>query len=191
MDDHIRAREEAGDLVRACQDNAKDHIAAAASDPEKTMAAMDELLSCVEEGVAFTLAKANEEIAFHSKIRRGLAEKMEVSPLAASSFSMFAMPTIGIHRFFLCGWYSFFLFQFKNYTCVDGNLTSSEAIESKMWSNKHEPARKVDIMFERPASRIHVVHDFIDAEECRAMEAAAKHSLHRGTSFFAALRPGS
>ena len=146
VDDQIKAAEEAGDIVRACQEDAKGRIAAAKDDPDAALAAMDDLLECVEKGVAYTLAKANEEIAFHSKIRKGLAEQME------------------------------------NYTCVDPDLNTTEAIEDKIWRGaKDRKARKVDILFERPASKIHVVHGFIDEDECNAMERAAASKLHRAT----------
>jgi hypothetical protein len=36
-------------------------------------------------------------------------------------------------------------------------------------------------MIERPASKIHVVEDFITEEECRAVEEAAKPILHDAT----------
>jgi hypothetical protein len=109
-------------------------------------AAMEELLACVEEEVAFTLAKANEEIAFHSKIRRDMAVQME------------------------------------NYTCVDPHMDTTEEVETKNWrSDKDKKTRRVDVLFERPASKIHLVHDFISEGECKAMEEAAKYSLHRAT----------
>jgi hypothetical protein len=145
LDDQIRAQEEAGDLVQACQEAAKDQIASA-TDKVAMEAAMEELLACVEEGVAYTLAKANEEIAFHSKIRRNMAVQLE------------------------------------NYTCVDPEMDTTEEVETKYWrSDKDKKTRTVDVLFERPASKIHLVHDFISEEECIAMEEAAKHSLHRAT----------
>jgi hypothetical protein len=36
-------------------------------------------------------------------------------------------------------------------------------------------------MLDRPASRVHVIENFISPEECEAMEEAAKPKLHRAT----------
>jgi hypothetical protein len=71
VDNKVRATKEAGVLVQQCQENAKQLLTA---DPEK---AMEQLMECVERGVADTLAKANEEVAFQASIRKGMAEFME------------------------------------------------------------------------------------------------------------------
>lgn len=76
VDDQIRAKNEAGELVQACQAKAKSKLGSASS-AEETLAAMDDLVACVEDGVTATLSKANEEIAFQSQIRRGMGELME------------------------------------------------------------------------------------------------------------------
>jgi len=70
----------------------------------------------------------------------------------------------------------------ENYTCADLELDTSPAVENTTWvSLKDEKLRNVQIMLNRPASKIHVIEDFIDEEECKAMETAAKSHLHRAT----------
>lgn len=70
----------------------------------------------------------------------------------------------------------------ENYTCIDDTLNSTEDIDSDNWTSRRDGVkRKVHIKHERPASKIHVIENFIDKEECEAMEEAAKSSLHRAT----------
>lgn len=69
---------------------------------------------------------------------------------------------------------------FENYTCADFDLPTSEPLESTKWYYKGKK-RSVDILLDRPASRIHLVKDFINPEECEAMEKEAAKSLHRAT----------
>lgn len=70
----------------------------------------------------------------------------------------------------------------ENYTCEDPNHPTSTPVRTEVWEGaKDHKARPVLIMHDRPASKIHVVEQFIDQEECDAMEAAAKPILHRAT----------
>eukprot|EP00934_Nitzschia_sp_Nitz4_P002682 Nitzschia sp. Nitz4//scaffold246_size28974//4729//6245//NITZ4_008081-RA/size28974-snap-gene-0.1-mRNA-1//1//CDS//3329543909//2672//frame0 len=71
--------------------------------------------------------------------------------------------------------------QMENYTCGDPNLGTSEPVDTSTWRGPDGVARKVNIMLDRPASRIHVIENFIDEDECAAMEAAAKPKLHQAT----------
>lgn len=74
--------------------------------------------------------------------------------------------------------------QLENYTCMDDTMDSSPTIEEKMWRHDQDPGagtRRVQIKHERPASKIHVIENFIMEDECIAMEEAAKKSLHRAT----------
>ncbi|KAL7489216.1 hypothetical protein ACHAW6_014786 [Cyclotella cf. meneghiniana] len=64
----------------------------------------------------------------------------------------------------------------ENYTCADEGLNTTEPRETLRWEN-----RRVDVMIDRPASKIHVVRDFITEEECRAVEEAAAPILHDAT----------
>jgi hypothetical protein len=70
----------------------------------------------------------------------------------------------------------------ENYTCADPHHPTSTPVREEVWAGAADHAeRHVQVMHDRPASKIHVVHDFIDAEECQAMEDAAEPILHRAT----------
>lgn len=72
--------------------------------------------------------------------------------------------------------------QLENYTCVDDDLDTSEDIEVRTWNHNHDGVeRTVHVKHERPASRIHVVENFISEAECQAMEESASTTLHRAT----------
>ncbi|KAL7569271.1 hypothetical protein ACA910_016823 [Epithemia clementina (nom. ined.)] len=74
--------------------------------------------------------------------------------------------------------------QLENYTCLDDSIDSSPSVSEKMWIHDRDPAsprRKVMIKHDRPASKIHVIQNFINPDECRAMEEMAQKSLHRAT----------
>mmetsp|Transcript_49487 Transcript_49487/g.74672 ORF Transcript_49487/g.74672 Transcript_49487/m.74672 type:complete len:396 (-) Transcript_49487:3420-4607(-) len=68
----------------------------------------------------------------------------------------------------------------ENYTCADYELNTTEAESTDTWYSEGV-TRNVDILINRPASKVHVVKNFIDEEECLAMEEAAKPTLHRAT----------
>ena len=69
----------------------------------------------------------------------------------------------------------------ENYTCTDENLDTTEDLETRVWDHSDGVKRTVHVKHERPASRIHVVEDFITEEECQAMEESAAKTLHRAT----------
>jgi hypothetical protein len=69
----------------------------------------------------------------------------------------------------------------ENYTCSDYSIDSTEDVEERTWKHLDEPPRKIHVKHERPASKIHVIDNFITPEECLAMENAAQKSLHRAT----------
>lgn len=155
VDDKIRAQQEAGELVQQCQNRAKARLAAATSsgggaaaavDAAEVQASMDDLVKCVESGVAEELARAAEEISFQASVRKGMAEYME------------------------------------NYTCADLNLSSSDSLRDEVWRGaKDYKPRAVHVMLDRPASKIHVVENFISPAECDAMAASAEPKLHHAT----------
>jgi hypothetical protein len=150
VDDKIKARQEAGALVEECQNSAKARLMRATSgqvvDAAEVQASMDDLVNCVESGVASELSKAAEEISFQASVRKGMAAYME------------------------------------NYTCADLNLTSSEPLRVETWrGSKDYKPRKVQVMLDRPASKIHVISNFISQAECDAMELAAKPKLHQAS----------
>jgi len=69
---------------------------------------------------------------------------------------------------------------YENYTCADFDLPTSEPEELTTWfDSKRQITLDVEIMHDRPASRIHVVKNFITEEECLAMEEEAAPTLHR------------
>lgn len=151
LDNKVKAQKTAQELLEECRAKANAKLAAALTNKDDGPAgqhaaaqAMDDLVKCVEGGVAGTLERLNEEIAFQASVRTGIAATLE------------------------------------NYTCLDDGLNTTEDVHAEVWTYQ---GRKypVHIKHERPASRIHVVENFIDAEECDAMEQAAAKSLHRAT----------
>uniref|UniRef100_A0A7S3LDH7 Fe2OG dioxygenase domain-containing protein n=1 Tax=Amphora coffeiformis TaxID=265554 RepID=A0A7S3LDH7_9STRA len=68
----------------------------------------------------------------------------------------------------------------ENYTCADPTKEVSTPIAIKTWNHKGVD-REVHILHERPGSQIHMLKDFISAEECQAIQDLAEPLLHRGT----------
>eukprot|EP00545_Synedropsis_sp_CCMP1620_P002706 CAMPEP_0119012880 /NCGR_PEP_ID=MMETSP1176-20130426/7675_1 /TAXON_ID=265551 /ORGANISM="Synedropsis recta cf, Strain CCMP1620" /LENGTH=484 /DNA_ID=CAMNT_0006965917 /DNA_START=28 /DNA_END=1482 /DNA_ORIENTATION=+ len=69
---------------------------------------------------------------------------------------------------------------YENYTCMDFDLDSTEPIERGFWLDPvSQRNQKVGILHDRPASKIHVIDDFITVEECQAMEDAARPTLRK------------
>ena len=68
----------------------------------------------------------------------------------------------------------------ENYTCADPTMETTPPVKERHWIHDGV-TRNVGILHDRPSSQIHILHDFISREECDAIEAAAKPSLHRGT----------
>jgi hypothetical protein len=69
----------------------------------------------------------------------------------------------------------------ENYTCADEFSKMTDDVASENWEQGDGIVRKVHVKLDRPASRIHVVEDFISEEECKAMEDEAARTLHRAT----------
>lgn len=69
---------------------------------------------------------------------------------------------------------------YENYTCADFDMPTTEPLSSHKWNDKGV-RRQVDVMLDRPASKIHLVKNFISPEECKAMEEEAQKNLHRAT----------
>lgn len=69
----------------------------------------------------------------------------------------------------------------ENYTCLDDSLESSPDVETRTWSHLEEAPRTVHVKHERAASRIHLIENFIDEEECQSMAEAAQATLHHAT----------
>lgn len=66
----------------------------------------------------------------------------------------------------------------ENYACA---IPMSEDVSTEEWEHRDGTIRTVHVKHDRPASRIHVVANFIDEEECQAMDDAAAKSLHKAT----------
>lgn len=64
----------------------------------------------------------------------------------------------------------------ENYTCADETLNTTESKRTETWEN-----RKVHVMIDRPASKIHVIDDFVTEEECKAVADTAEPILHDAT----------
>jgi hypothetical protein len=70
----------------------------------------------------------------------------------------------------------------ENHTCNDSTLLSTPDVNQSAWYNDRTGQEYVvHVKHERPASRIHVLENFIDPEECLAMEEAAAENLHRAS----------
>mmetsp|Transcript_1610 Transcript_1610/g.2286 ORF Transcript_1610/g.2286 Transcript_1610/m.2286 type:complete len:459 (+) Transcript_1610:46-1422(+) len=69
---------------------------------------------------------------------------------------------------------------FENYTCADEDLGTTDPQHETFWSydGKQYP---VKVMIDRPASKVHLIDNFITPEQCEAMEVKAKATLHRAT----------
>ncbi|GKY99241.1 hypothetical protein MPSEU_000879400 [Mayamaea pseudoterrestris] len=69
----------------------------------------------------------------------------------------------------------------ENYTCADDSLDSTPDLSTTQWIHKGGNRHTVHVKHDRPSSKIHVIENFIDEEECIAMELEAQASLHRAT----------
>jgi hypothetical protein len=84
LDDQIRAKLEAKEIIEHCQIKANAKLLIALNNKNtntntnqiEIQNSMDALVDCVQGGMTDTLAKANEEINFQTKIRTGMAEMM-------------------------------------------------------------------------------------------------------------------
>lgn len=72
--------------------------------------------------------------------------------------------------------------KWENYTCADLEVESSKPKEKSVWVNRNEYRRyNVGKFLDRDEAKIHVIENFITAEECEAMESAAEPRLHRAS----------
>jgi len=70
----------------------------------------------------------------------------------------------------------------ENYTCSDYDLPSSTPLRTEHWHHQNSTlTRQVDILIDRPASRVHVIKNFISPDECAAMDSTAANKLHDAT----------
>ncbi|VEU36895.1 unnamed protein product [Pseudo-nitzschia multistriata] len=70
----------------------------------------------------------------------------------------------------------------ENYTCVDTELNSTEPVRESRWRGARDrKGRDVQVLLDRPASKIMFVKDFISQAECDAMAEAAAPKLHKAS----------
>lgn len=70
----------------------------------------------------------------------------------------------------------------ENYTCADIDLNTTEPLRTEHWlSPKDRRHREVQVLLDRPASKIMYVKDFISTAECDAMAETAQSKLHQAT----------
>eukprot|EP00531_Pseudo-nitzschia_arenysensis_P007692 CAMPEP_0116136230 /NCGR_PEP_ID=MMETSP0329-20121206/11612_1 /TAXON_ID=697910 /ORGANISM="Pseudo-nitzschia arenysensis, Strain B593" /LENGTH=461 /DNA_ID=CAMNT_0003631081 /DNA_START=140 /DNA_END=1525 /DNA_ORIENTATION=+ len=70
----------------------------------------------------------------------------------------------------------------ENYTCVDTELNTTEALRIDHWvSQKDKKMREVQVLLDRPASKIMFVDNFISVAECDAMANAAQPRLAKAS----------
>mmetsp|Transcript_15312 Transcript_15312/g.18632 ORF Transcript_15312/g.18632 Transcript_15312/m.18632 type:complete len:485 (+) Transcript_15312:173-1627(+) len=70
--------------------------------------------------------------------------------------------------------------RWENYTCADYDMPTTDSLETKYW--RQGPKRHtVEVLLDRPASKVHLVKNFITPDECKAMEDEAATKLHRAT----------
>jgi hypothetical protein len=74
VDNKLKARQDASALVSSCQRQAEAAMAAGGAPADQTL---QDLVACVEGGVASRLEEVNEEIAFQASVRKDIAEKLE------------------------------------------------------------------------------------------------------------------
>jgi len=70
----------------------------------------------------------------------------------------------------------------ENYTCFDTDLGTTEPMRTEHWRNRRDGRhREVDVLLDRPASKIMFVKNFISPEECDAMADTAESDLHKAS----------
>mmetsp|Transcript_4425 Transcript_4425/g.6764 ORF Transcript_4425/g.6764 Transcript_4425/m.6764 type:complete len:456 (+) Transcript_4425:3-1370(+) len=135
-------------------------------------ASANELMKDCVEGIKVTIEEkdlsATEAVKIMKEcVESGVALEMEKAK-EEISFQGKIRRTMGEH--------------FENYTCADYDLETTEPLEETKWYNSKENIRRdVKIMLDRPASKVHLVKNFISDEECAAMEEEAAPLLHKAT----------
>jgi hypothetical protein len=75
------------------------------------------------------------------------------------------------------------------YACVDPNVTMATSIENKTWTHV-ESKYDVQVFFDRPASKITYIKNFITQEECDAVDAAVTLADAKGANGLFAKKGG-
>lgn len=71
-------------------------------------------------------------------------------------------------------------FKKENYTCKDPTMETTKAKAFRQWNYKNV-TRRVHLLHDRKASKIHLLENFISPEECAAIQETAEPVLRRGT----------
>jgi len=178
VDSRVKAQEEARGMLENCQAIVKKGLPADATQ-EEIAKSMQKLVACVEDGVATTIERSNEEIAFQASVRKGIAAKLENYTCDDSTMDSSQhlrqevwVDPAGERR----------LEQAK---IASGDsaayVDAAELSSSSLVGRQRGTTKDIFVMHERPASRINLVKNFIAEDECEAMEAAAQSMLHHAT----------
>ena len=77
-DTKVKASQQAEQLIQSCQTKAQEQLTKANNaNPKLQRKIMDELVTCVEQGVANALEQVHEEIAFQSQVRTSISARLE------------------------------------------------------------------------------------------------------------------
>ena len=67
---------------------------------------------------------------------------------------------------------------YENFTCADYDLPTSPSQVNQTWFDRRTRlSHPVQVLLDQPASKVHLVDNFISDEQCAAMENAAKNRL--------------
>ena len=155
VDNKIKADMQASDIIKECERIAQDKISVDTTN--STQIIMNEMLECVETGVASALEIVNEEIAFQASVRKDIAATLENYTCVDDTLNSTADITTSV-------WNS--------------PLSTNGGKDSRSTSPK---GYTVHVKHDRVASKIHVIEQFISPEECTAMETLAAKTLHDAT----------
>jgi 2OG-Fe(II) oxygenase superfamily len=155
IDNKIKADMQASDLIKECQKIAQDKLST--DTQNRTQIIMNEMLECVESGVASALELVNEEIAFQASVRKDIAATLENYTCVDDTLNSTAdiTTTTWMHP-----------------------LSINNGDDSRSTTSKNY---KIHIKHDRVASKIHLIEKFITPDECVAMEALAAKTLHDAT----------
>jgi 2OG-Fe(II) oxygenase superfamily len=158
VDNKIKAEMHASDLIQECQQTAKDKLAGTSNaSADQSQLVMEEMLACVESGVATALERVNEEIAFQASVRNDIAATLENYTCVDDTLNSTA-------DILTTTWIS--------------PVTNNKGADSR---NAIPQTYQVHVKHDRVASKIHVVEQFITPDECVAMEELAAKTLHDAT----------
>jgi len=116
-----------------------------------------DMAKCIKKSLKFELGRSREERDFQGRVRGDMAELL------------------------------------STYACGDVGHKASEPDKTTTWrqensgKGRYEPLRPVDIMHDRPGSKVHVIKNFVSDAECHAMEKGVPNfggGMRRSSSTF-------